>query len=329
MKFLLIFSRLLIFVLLYNSVMTITAQNWRVKQKLSIAIRTEGNYIDTTTTKEVYNKTGKLVLREQPKYYCTEQYEYDSLDRPITEDIMCGESNGNGIIRLFYNFPHKIVQQGEFGAYPIYLQEDSLNTQGLKTISKKWRSSIHDDSTYTEIRYVYTSTHKISSKIEFVQHYFKENNQWIADFKTNTEQKYMYDKRDSLLKIVFMDLLTNQSRILEEYVYNSKGLIEKITYFYSSGSSRKIFLYDVRNQVIKAKLETLDTIKKAWILESQTDFIYNNGELIQENTNSYWQGNLRSIITNYYEKALLVRSVETDKQHKVVEKTTYEYEFFE
>lgn len=315
--------------LLFLSGMAAVAQNRMIKQKISIAIRNEGGYTDTTSTKEVYNRNGKLLLREQPKYYCTEQYEYDLLDRLTVEDVMCGESNGNGITKLFYDTPYKIIHRGDFGAYPTYLQEDSLNTQGLKTVSKKWRSSINDDSLYTEIRYTYKSSGKIISKKEFTQNYYRENDKWIADLKTHTEQKYVYETRDSLQKIIFTDLATNQSGVLEDYMYNAKGMVEKVTYTYTSGASRKIFSYNTKNQLVKAKLETLNPIKKTWILESQTDFVYKNEELIQENINSYWQGNLRSIITNYYEKGLLVRGIETDNKHKVIEKTTYIYVFFE
>jgi hypothetical protein len=328
MKLPFVFLQLLIITLLFLSELTAIAQN-KIQQKLSFAIRTEGGYIDTTTTKEVYNRKGQLILREQPKYYCTEQYEYDSLNRLITEDILCGESNGNGITKLAYHIPYKIIHQGDFGAYPTYMQEDSLNTVGLKTVSKKWRSSINDDSLYTEIRYVYTTTHKILSKKEFVQNYYKENNQWIADLKTYTEQKYVYDAKDSLQKIIFTNLLTNQSSVLEEYFYNMKGQVEKIVYAYNKGFSQKIFSYNVKNQLVKAKFETQDIAKKTWLLESQTDFVYKNGELVEEHIKSYWQGNFRSTIINYYEKGLLVRSTEANQKNKIVEKTTYTYMFFE
>jgi hypothetical protein len=315
----------------------------RLKQKTTTSFTF--NPLDTVMVmRETYNPQGKLLLREQPQYYCTEQYKYDTLNRLIEEDIMCGESNGNGITTILYSTSNKIIYKGDFGAYPFYLQIDSLDDKKRCVLTKKWRSSIHDDSLYTEIHTLYSQTNKPISIKEHTQNYHKEQNIWLPDTETKTEKLYSYSPTDSLLKIVFTDTQNKESKILEENFYDAKNRLTKTIYHYDTGKSQKLFFYDSDNRLINVRMETQAISKNVkknknanWLIENNTLFIYaknkintkKQDDLIQEIITSYWQGSIRTKITNYYQNGLITHSIETDFKGKITEKLFFTYQFFE
>lgn len=312
-----------IFVILFSLSFAGFAQ---LKQKIAMA-KSVGETEFSLILKEEYDKKGHLLLREQPKYYCTEQYEYDKEDRLITEDVMCGESNGNGITKYSYQ-KNKIVGLGEFGAYPFYVHEDSLDATGKKVLHRRWQNLLDEDSAYVVEEFFYTKTHKISKQIEHSKWFRKDNSNWKFDFDKKTEKTFFYTTFDSLEKVVFTDLLSSKSMVLEKNIYNKKQQLQEIIYAYESGESHKIFVYDKTGKITFMKMESRKTAKETWKLDSKTEFFYKNSEIIKEITTSYYNGFLNSTITNNYEKGILQTSRETDKNAKEVEIIKYEYVYF-
>lgn len=316
-----------LFVILFCFSFTGFAQ---LKQKIVMS-KSVGETEFSVILKEEYDKKGHLLLREQPKYYCTEQYQYDKEERLIVQDIMCGESNGNGITKYSYQ-KNKIVGVGEFGAYPFYVHEDSLDATGKKILHKRWQNLLDEDSAYVVENFFYTKTNKISKQIEYSKWFRKDGGNWKFDFDKKTEKTFSYTAVDSLEKVVFTDLLSSKSMIksvvLEKNIYNKKQQLQEIIYAYESGESHKVFVYDKTGKITSMKMESRKTAKETWKLDSKTEFFYKDNLIIKEITTSYYNGSLNSTITNNYEKGILQTSRETDKNGKEVESIKYEYVYF-
>ena len=318
--------KLLYLLIVFFCVCSVTLAQPKLKRKIAMAKAAHETEFSLVLTEE-YDTQGHLLLREEPLYYCTQRYTYNTKNQLVEEDIMCGESNGNGITRYTYQ-ANKRIGTGEFGAYPFYACEDSFNLQGNKILYRRWQNLLDEDSAYIVEQFFYTPTHRISKKIEHSKWFRKVGQQWDFDFDIKTEKIYTYTAFDSLEQVVFTDLHTKKSIILEKNTYNKKKLLEETRYAYESGQSHKIYAYDKHGNVVFVKMESRKSEKEAWKLDSKTEYSYEKGQVSKETTTSYYNGILNSTITNVYEKGLVQTSKELDRTGKEVEVITYTYLYF-
>lgn len=317
--------KVLLFVVLCIINLTGLAQK-RLQQTLAMVKNVETKTLDTLL-KEQYDKNGNLIFRVQPTYYCTEEYEYDNKNRLVQQYIMCGESNGNGLTKYSYR-DNKIIGIGEFGAYPFYSIEDSLDSKGRIIRHQKWQNLLDTDSAYICEETIYNKD-KISKKIEHSKWFSKDEKFWEFAYIKSTEKTYFYTPFDSLESLVFTDLGTKQAIVLEKNFYNAKNQLAKTIYAYEFGESQKKYHYNTQQKLVLLTMESRKSPKNTWKLDSKTEYIYDKQQLVTEIIYSYYEGILQAKITNSYQNNMLQKSIEIDRNGKEVETTLYQYTYFD
>jgi hypothetical protein len=299
--------------------------------KLKTKIAQEKTVYDSTftlSTREEYNQAGKLLVFEEPRLYCTQIFEYDNNGKLIKEDIMCGESDGNGIYYYDHSEKNKITITAELGAFVNFRIEELYDANNNKIMAKKWKNRLDEDSTYSVESFVYTPQNKIKSREEKASYFSRQGKAWEKVNDTHTQTLYDYTPFDSLQNVTFWDLLTQKKRILEAYNYDNNMQLKEVIYNYESGESRKVYSYDKAKQISNIRMESRASYKQTWQIDSQTQFVYKKTQLMQEITQSYEGRLLRSKIVNKYQNSLLVSTTEYDRKGKIVSEMLYEYSYF-
>jgi hypothetical protein len=300
--------------------------------KLKTKISREKTLQDTAFTLyslDEYDQDGHLIRHEEPRYYCTQTIQYNKQGKPTIEEVMCGESDGNGTYYFDYQ-DNKTITTGDLGIYTFFRIEELYDKKGNKTSIQRWKNRIDEDSMYHIESFFYNEKNKIIRKEDYGLSFYKQGKMWEKISETHTEITYTYTGFDSLQTVVFTDLVNKKSRNLETYTYTSEGKnkVKEIVYNYENGESRKVYSYDKEGTIIKERMESRKTDKHSWKPDSETKFMYRNKQLFQEIIESYGGKFVRSRIVNSYTKNLLSSTKEYDQQGKVISEIVYEYTYF-
>lgn len=300
--------------------------------KLKTKISREKTLQDTAFTLyslDEYNQDGQLLRHEEPRYYCTQTIQYNKQGKPAMEEVMCGESDGNGTYYFDYQ-DNKTITTGDLGAFIFYRIEELHDKKGNKISMQRWKNRLDEDSTYYIETFFYNEKNKIIRKEDYGLYFYKQGKVWEKNTEIHTEITYTYTNFDSLQSVVFTDFLTKKSRNLETYSYTGEGKnkLKEILYHYENGESRKVYSYDKNGIVSKERMESRKTEKHGWKPDSETKFMYQNKQLSQEIIESYAGKFVRSRIINSYNNNLLSSTKEYDQQGKIISEIVYEYTYF-
>ncbi len=315
--------------LFFCSVSFLVAQS---QNKLKTKIARERTKEDTTFTlylRETYDEQGRLLSFEEPQYYCTQTFQYDTQGRKKQEDIMCGESDGNGLYYFDYQ-ENKTIITGDLGIFVVFKIEEQHDQKGNKIQIQRWKNRADEDSTYTIEKLTYSEQNKLLTKEEYSLLFVKESSRWQSNNEIRNLTTYSYTTFDSLQAVVFTDLVNKKSYPLETYTYNKSKKVKEIVYHYESGESRKVYDYDSKGQLLKMRMESKKQGITAaqWKPDSETKFSYQNKQLVQETTATFQGKRIQNRIVNTYQQNLLLSTKEYDKQGKLVSEIIYEYTYF-
>lgn len=173
-----------------------------------------------------YNRQGQLIAYSDPEGYCGINYTYDSLGRLASEDVMCGESSGNGLYSYSYEKGKSCVHF--LGAVYDDVSCEYTDSEGRVTSSVWTRLSMNEDyvnnivsdSSASVFSYVYDAKKRIISRIEksvscYLMGQRKEGKSFPCEEKTETTF-YTYDDSDSTIS----EIKTDQTgKITDRFVY--------------------------------------------------------------------------------------------------------------
>ncbi|MFZ5553298.1 MAG: hypothetical protein ACOZCO_09300 [Bacteroidota bacterium] len=187
-----------------------------------------------------YNQKGQLITYSDPEGYCGINYTYDSIGRLASEDVMCGESSGNGLYTYSY-------EKGKHCIHFSGVMYDNISCEYTDnegritssawlrlTMNEDYVNSIISDSSASAFNYLYDEKKRVVSRIErsvscYWMEHRKEGKDFSCEKKTETTF-YTYDDADSIIT----EIKTDQTgKITDRFVYRYDTLFHQKTETYN------------------------------------------------------------------------------------------------
>lgn len=304
------------FLIVIVSVLLSQAQEIKLMQGWTINKNSDDSVL---TIEKKYDIKGNLISENEPTIYCAQEYTYDSLNRLVSMNNMCGESSANGETLYKYKGNKKTIVSYCSG----YLDSTIIEYDSKQKIIRETKLHNVYDWSYSRCisNYYYDGNVLKSKKKTLIEFEIIDDgtlNGALGDSSIlHFITKYTYTDFDSLLTMFEVKCETGDTINYEINSYCSKSnkKIFSKTYYYQNKYEYS-WKYDRSNKLVKHIETSIDDYKNSTTVY---DYKYdNNGYKVtisHEGSCPYKQEQI-------YDNNLLKKTVSGD------EVTNYYYVFY-
>jgi hypothetical protein len=278
--------------------------------------------------KEEYSKNGKLLSRHEPLYYCSQEFEYDSLDRVVMRDLVCGETIANGTTAYRY-FNNMRDWQEMAGGYMESVQQ-LLDSKGRikRTTVLHERHDEYFEMITTD--YQYNDRSQLVKASTGTMHYECKEGKGQDDVS--------YEQQDSLFTYI-SDSLSGWSIVspangellqrMERTYDSSMHLMKEMQYSGKDILSSASYTYDSDRKLSSKKEESYLAGETKPFTSRTVEYIYSGNELAQiinTTDDAHFTADGRYTVTDTYKNGRLYQR--TEKTLSYTETIIYRYTFY-